>query len=91
MIEWVLETWKKLQPMSLLDHSKSVFFQLTWMDQNMIKLCVSDMVPASLLKKLKVARLDEVGSDPFDIEVPEEDMCQEDITELIIYDDDEDD
>ena len=76
MIEWVLETWKKLQPMSLLDHSKSVFFQLTWMDQNMIKLCVSDMVPASLLKKLKVARLDEVGSDPFDIEVSEEDILQ---------------
>ena len=49
------------------------------------------MVPASPLKKLKVARLDEVGSDPFDIEVSEEDMCQEDITELIIYDDDEDD
>ena len=37
-----------------------------------------------------MAKLDEVRSNPFDVEVSEEDMCEDDITELIIDNDDAD-
>ena len=43
------------------------------------------------MEKRKVAKLDKVRSNPFDIKVSEEDLCEEDITELIVDDDDADD
>ena len=54
-------------------------------------MCIKHGPCQNLLEKLKVGLLDDVGSDPFDIEVLQESMCEEDIFQRIIDDDDEDD
>ena len=92
MIEWVLEAWKKL-PTDLITRSFKVCVLSTNLDglEDDQIVCIKHGPCQNLLKKLKVGQLDNVGSDPFDIEVSEEDMCEEDISELIIDDDDEDD
>ena len=54
-------------------------------------MCIKHGPYQNLLEKLKVGQLDDVGSDPFDVEVSEGDMCEEDISELIIIDDDDED
>ena len=68
VIEGVLEAWKKL-----LDGSE---------DDQIV--CIRHGPCQNLLEKLKVGQLDDVGSDPFDTEVSEVDMCEEDFLNLLL-------
>ena len=92
MIEWVAEAWKKLLT-DVITRSFKVCALSTNLDgsEDDQIVCIKHGLCQNLLEKLKVGQLDEVGSDPFDIEVSEEDMCEKGISELIIDDDDEDD
>ena len=53
-------------------------------------MCIKHGPCQNLLEKLKVGQLDDVGSDRFDVQVSEEDMREEDISGLIIDDNNED-
>ena len=92
MIEWVLEAWKKL-PTDVITRSFKVCALSTNLDgsEDDQIVCIRHGPCQNLLENLKVGQLDDVGSDPFDVGVSEEDMSEEDISELIIEDDDEDD
>ena len=91
-IEWVLEAWEEL-PTDVITRLFKVSALCTNLDPSEDDqiVCIKHGPCQNLLKKLKVGQLDDVGSDPFDIEVSEKGMCQQDISEVIIDDDDEDD
>ena len=84
MIEWILEAWKSYRQM-LLPRSFKVCALSTNLDGSEDDQIVSiKHGPCqNLLEKLKVGQLDDVGSDPFDIEVSEEYMWEENISERL--------
>ena len=78
-------TWKKLQT-DVITRSFKVCALSTNLDgseDNQI-VCIKHGPCQNLLEELKVGQLDDVGFDPFEIEVSEEEMCEQDISELII-------
>ena len=91
MIDWVLEAWRMLPTKLIIKSFKvcALSSALDGSEDNEI-MCIKHGPCQSLLSRLESTAHDEDDvSDPFDIQISEEEMCLEDIEELLIDDSDE--
>ena len=85
MIEWVLEAWKKL-PAEVIKRSCKVCALSSNLDgsEDDQITCIKHGPCQSLLPRLQAFHLEEEEIDPFDTNVSEEEMAQEDVGHLIL-------
>ena len=92
MVEWVLATWKKV-PVEIIQKSFKVCALSCNLDgsEDEQLMCVKHESCQCLLPRLQAAvNLEESEEvDPFEINVPGEDMAQEEVPHLVIGEDDD--
>ena len=90
MIEWVLDIWRKL-PEDIIKKSFKVCALSTSLDgaEDAKIMCIKHGPCQNLLQRLQASQLDDEDDDPFDAQISEEDMFEEEVPYLTLDEDDD--
>lgn len=90
MIEWVLDAWRKL-PEDIIKKSFKVCALSTSLDgaEDAEIMCIKHGPCQNLLQRLQASQLDDEDDDPFDAQISEEDMFEEEVPYLTLDEDDD--
>lgn len=90
MIEWVLDAWRKL-PEDIIKKSFKVCALSTSLDgaEDVEIMCIKHGPCQNLLQRLQASQLDDEDDYPFDAQISEEDMFEEEVPYLTLDEDDD--